>query len=62
MGLRDVALIPDLNLYAHRHVSKELGRKRLAELEHAGRVQPVTTPSGRKLLSFRDAEALAEAL
>ena len=62
MTMRDAALIPDLNVYAYRHVSKELGRKRLAELERAKRVTPVTTASGRKLLSFRDAEALAEAL
>jgi hypothetical protein len=62
MGLREAALIPDLNLFAHAHVSKERGRKRLAELERKGKIKPTTTPTGRKLLSFRDAEALVEAL
>jgi hypothetical protein len=62
MGIRDVPLVNDLRIYQFKNVSKEHGRKRLTELESKGLIRPTATPTGRKLLSIRDAEALAEAL
>ena len=62
MSIRDVPMVPDLRVYQFKNVSREHGRKRLKELQTTGLIQPVETPTGRRLLSFRDAEALAEAL
>ncbi len=62
MSIREVPMVNDLRIYQFKNVSKEHGRKRLAELQEQGLIRPVATPTGRKLLSFRDAEALAEAL
>lgn len=62
MTIRDVPIVPDLRVYDFRRVSKEHGRKRLDELQRKGLIQPEITPTGRRLLSFCDAERLADAL
>lgn len=62
MSIREYPLVPDLRVFAFANVSKEHGRKRLQELQQRGLIKPTRTPTGRQLLSFRDAETLAEAL
>lgn len=62
MSIRDVPMVPDLRVYQFKNVSRPHGRKRLRELQDSGLIKPVETSTGRRLLSFRDAEALAEAL
>jgi hypothetical protein len=60
--IREAKIVADLRVYAARHVSKDHGRRRLAELEAQNVIQPLRTPTGRTLLSFADAERLAAAL
>jgi hypothetical protein len=62
VNIRRAPLIEDVKIYTLRKVSKPTGRKRLERLEAAGVVSPMTTPTGRRLLSIEDAERLAEAL
>jgi len=62
VSIRGAKIVPDLRVYAARNVSKERGRKCLRELEERGLIAPERTPTGRTLLSFPDAERLAESL
>jgi hypothetical protein len=62
LDIRTAKIVPDLRVYAVRNVSKEHGRRRLAELQEKAIVQPLRTPTGRTLLSFEEAERLAAAL
>ena len=62
MKLRDEAIVPDTRVFALSDVSKEAGRKRMQKLEASGVIRVVRTPMGRRWLTVRDAERLAEAL
>jgi hypothetical protein len=62
MDIRKAPIIEDVRVYAFRNISKPTGRKRLERLQAEGVVNPTITPTGRKLLSFEDAERLAAAL
>ena len=62
LNIRNAPIVPDTRVYAVANVSKEAGRKRLIDLQHLGQVDPVITGTGRRLLSFEDAERLAAAL
>ena len=62
MDIRTVPLIHDVKIYAASNVSKERGRKRLADLETRGEIRPLETPTGRRLLTIEDTERLATAL
>ena len=59
MVIRDAKIVPDLRLFQAQGVSKEWGRKVMAELVEKGEISPLKTPTGRWLLSFEDAERLA---
>jgi hypothetical protein len=60
--IRDAKIVSDLRIYGALNVSKEHGRKRLGELQARGEIEPLRTPTGRTLLSFKDAERLSAAL
>ena len=60
--IRDAKIVPDLRLFQAQGISKEWGRKVMAELVEKGEISPLMTPTGRCLLSFTDAERLAHEL
>ena len=62
MDIRDVKIVPDLRVFEAACVSREHGRKRMQALAARGAIEPKRTPTGRCLLSFHDAERLANAL
>ena len=62
MDIQKAKIVSDLRLYEVRAVSRELGRKRLRELEGRGVINPLRTPTGRTLLSFEETELLSAAL
>ena len=62
MNIQDAKIVPDTRIYPVRSVSKEAGRKILEDLEARGVIEPHRTATGRRLLSFVDAERLANAL
>ncbi len=62
MNIRNVKIVPDLRVFEAASVSREHGRKRLHALASRGVIEPKRTPTGRCLLSFEDAERLANAL
>ena len=62
MNIKTAKIVPDLRLFQTANVSKESGRKRMEELAKEGAISPLRTPTGRCLLSFEDAERLANAL
>lgn len=59
MDIRNKKIVPDLRIFAAVNVSKERGRRIRDELERAGRISVLRTPTGRCYLSFGDAERLA---
>ena len=59
MEIRDAKIVPDLRLFQAQGVSKEWGRKVMAELIEKGEISPLKTPTGRCLLSLADTERLA---
>ena len=59
MEIRNAKIVPDLRLFQAQSVSKEWGRKVMAQLADKGEISPLRTPTGRCLLSFEDAERLA---
>ena len=62
MAIRDAKIVPDLRLFQAQGVTKEWGRKVMAELVEEGEINPLKTATGRCLLSFEDAERLANEL
>ena len=60
--IREAKIVPDTNVYQVRRVSQRAGRKVLAELRSSGAISPLITGTHRRLLSFDDAERLANAL
>ena len=62
MAIRDVKIVPDLRLFQAQGVTKEWGRKVMAELVEEGEINPLKTGTGRCLLSFKEAERLATEL
>ena len=62
MDIRNEKIIPDIRLFEALRVSREHGRSRIRDLKSEGVIDPKRTPTGRCLLSFEDAERLANAL
>ena len=62
IDIRTVKIVPDLRIFEATNVSRETGRKRIKDLAAQGIIEPKRTPTGRCLLSFEDAERLANAL
>jgi len=62
MDIREAKIVPDLRLFEAVNVSRETGRERIRDLIALGEISPKRTPTGRCLLSFEDAERLANAL
>ena len=62
MNIRDAKIVPDTRVYPFSNVSKEAGRKVMENLASQGVIEPHVTGTGRRLLSFEDAERLANAL
>ena len=62
MSIRTARIVPDLQVYRFRGVSKEYGRAVMEELERQGEISVEITSTGRRRLSFEDAEKLAQAL
>lgn len=62
MNIKTAKIVPDLRIFQTANVSKEAGRKRMGQLESQGVIDPLKTPTGRCLLSFEDAERLANSL
>ncbi len=56
MDISDVKIVQDTNLFGAVGVSLKWGRKVVKDLESAGLVSPLRTPTGRRILSFREAE------
>lgn len=61
-NIREAKIIPDTRVYPFRNVSNEAGRKIMEDLANRGVINPHVTATGRRLLSFGDAEILANAL
>ena len=61
MDIRTVKIVPDLRIFEAVSVSREKGRQTIRNLVEAGAINPKRTPTGRCLLSFEDAERLADA-
>ncbi len=62
MNIRIIPIVSDLRIIEAAHVSRERGRSRIKEMERQGLIKPLRTPTGRTLLSFEDAEIVAEEL
>ena len=62
MNIRDAKIVPDTRVYPVGNISKEAGRKIMEDLESRGVIEPHHTATRRRLLSFEDAERLANAL
>ena len=62
MDISKKEIISDLRIYESEGVSRDHGRKVRDELEAQGLLKPRRTPTGRCLLSVKDAELLAENL
>ena len=62
MKLRELPIVPDTRVFAVRDVSNDTGRKRMQELEANGDIEVLRTSTGRRWLTVRDAERLANAL
>ncbi len=62
MNIRDAKIIPDTRIYPLTNVSKEAGRKVLERLRETGEINPLMTSTRRCLLSYGEAQALANAL
>ncbi len=58
MDISDVKIVPDTNLFGAVGVSVKWGRKIVKDLESEGLVSPLRTPTGRRILSFREAETV----
>ncbi len=59
MNICDAKLVSDLRIFETVNVSREHGRKRRDELAELGVIHPRRTPTGRYLLTFKDATRLA---
>ena len=62
MNIREAKIVPDTRIYPFRNVSKEAGRKVMERLMQSGEIEPHITGTHRRLLSFSEAEILANAL
>jgi len=62
MNIREAKIVPDTRIYPLRNVSKEAGRKVMERLRARGVIDPMITGTHRRLLSFAEAEILANAL
>ena len=62
MKVWSAKIVPDTRIYQVRSVSKEAGRKVMEDLRSRGVIDPLITGTNRRLLSFVDAEKLANAL
>ena len=60
--ISEAKVIPDTNVYQVRRVSQRAGRRVLEELRAKGAIDPLITGTHRRLLSFGEAETLANAL
>lgn len=58
----DTPCISDLNLYRAILVSNSKGARETERLTAEGKIKPITTPTGRVLLTPKDAERLFDAL
>ena len=58
MDLYDVKIVQDTTLFGAYGVSVKCGRKVVKDLESEGLVAPLLTPTGRRILSPREAEAV----
>ena len=61
-NIRTLKIVPDLRVFEAVRVSRDLGRRRIKDLTEIGLIDPLKTPTGRCLLSFEEAETLANAL
>jgi len=62
MNICDAKIVPDTRIYPLRSVSKEAGRKVMEDLRSRGVIDPMITGTHRRLLSFVEAQILADAL
>ncbi len=62
MDISDVKIVQDTTLFGAYGVSVKCGRKAVDALEAEGLVSPLLTPTGRRILSFREAEAVMNSL
>lgn len=62
MNIRDSKIVPDTRIYSLQNVSKEAGRKVMEDLRSRGVIDPMITGTHRRLLSFVEAQKLADAL
>ncbi len=58
MDISDVKIVQDTTLFGAYGVSVRCGRKVVKDLESEGLVSPLRTPTGRRILSFREAETV----
>lgn len=62
MSFDELLLISPRNLFREARVSDDCGERVLNELRAARAINPVTTPTGRKLLTPADGKRLFEAI
>lgn len=62
MSFEDLATIPANNIYRAALVSGPRGERVLNELRAAHAIKPVTTPTGRELLTPADGKRLYDAI
>ncbi len=55
-------IVPDTNVYQVRRVSQKAGRRVMEDLRSRGAIDPMITVTHRRLLSFGEAQILADAL
>ncbi len=58
MDISDVKIVQDTTLFGAYGVSVKCGRKVVKDLESEGLVSPLLTPTGRRILSPREAETV----
>ena len=61
-NIREAKIIPDTCVYQVRRVGTRTGRKVMDGLTAKGEINPLITSTRRRLLSFGEAETLADAL
>ena len=62
MDIREAKIIADIRVFETANVSRDHGRERLRDLVAEKKISPIRTPTGRCLMSFSEAEILANAL
>ena len=62
MSILEAKIVPDTRIYPLQSISKEAGRKVMEDLRSRGVIDPMITSTNRRLLSFAEAQILADAL